>query len=339
MLSSYFQWQWISGQAHGKSHWPRRHSNVQNIKYTSQSVKIYTELLESATSTNRIYSGYKYNDPMDMTNSLLSVGKEWTALIDDLIDVVGPIPGKNCTLSLLNPLTGSLEWLSVDCHQKYSISTLVCERVREDINIINVLFVDLTSYIELHETSFKDTRLLNSCPDQLYVMFCAHGGFSPKQIINNQNNKCELPAHQVRQFKMIKYSRNFTGYHLFDKTPILSRLFEHACINKTYILLSASYKKPYGSFAHIGKIPYYGHFALCPISIHQKRYERHLSQMSASVVGIMIHAGLLSCRRGCIGLDNKCVCFDSVTHTTQTSLDQAYILQAIKTSWSVYYYL
>ena len=267
---------------------------------------------------------------MDMTNSMLSVGKEWTALIEDLIHVAGPIPGKNCTLSLLNPLTGSLEWLSVDCHQKYSISTLVCERVREEINIINVLFVDLTNYIELHETSFKDTRLLNSCPDQLYVMFCARGGFSLDQIINNKHNKYELPADQVLQFKILKHSRDFTGYYLLDKTPILSRLFEHACINKTYILLSGSYKKPYGSFAHIGKIPDYGHFALCPISIHMKRYERHLSQMSVSVVGIAIHAGLLSCHRGCIGLDNKCVCFDSVTHTTQTSLDQTPIFPVSK---------
>ena len=97
----------MSGQELAKSYWPSRKSNVQKIKYAKQLLHIYTEMTIAADDTISLFTGHKISTPKEMSESMMSVGRDWPGLIADLIQVTNPIPGKNCTLSLLNPLTGS----------------------------------------------------------------------------------------------------------------------------------------------------------------------------------------------------------------------------------------
>ena len=174
---------------------------------------VYTELHKTTKSSIVAYSANEFSNPWDMSKSLKRVGRKWAELTDDLVHTTHPVPGMECTLGLLNPLTGSLEWMSVDCYKQYSISTLVCQKNdTEETNVVNLLYVDLTSYIEFNEGSFKDSRLLHSCPDQVYILFCSLAGFSLNQIKARKHNEHAVPDHQTDRFVILAI---FTSKFLF----------------------------------------------------------------------------------------------------------------------------
>ena len=255
-----------------------------------------------------------------------SVGKEWTRLVDELVHITHPVPGRNCTLSLLNPLTGSLEWLSVDCHKQYSISTLVCKKsIKEEKNVVKLLYVDMTSYIEHHEGSFKDSRLLHSCPDQVYILFCAHGGFSMKQIMRVPHKAHEVPKNRLYRFKILKYSMSNFEYFWFDRTPVMNHLFERTCINKTYFYYSTGLRNPYKRFWDTRIMMLYGHFSLCPIKITMKPMnisKSHLSDISVTFKSMNLTFGLKSCPRSCISHGRVCICSSPDNKTSVTNIDE-----------------
>ena len=228
-----------------------------------------------------------------------------------MVHIPHPVPGRNCTLCLLNPLTGSLEWMSVDCHKKYSIATLVCQKnTAEELNIINLLYVDLTSYIEHHEGSFKDSRLLYSCPYQVYIHFCSHGGFSFRQVLSRVHRAYEMPKTHVSTLRILQYTRSHDQFDYFPVkiTPVLSHLFEHMCINKSYFFLGDGNRPTYKFGPDSNMFFYYGQFSLCPIRIIKLRSKPYHLEIPIKVISMTLYMGLIFCSRNCIALKHYCVC-------------------------------
>ena len=311
---SCFQWEWISGQTLGKSLWTSRNSFVKKLKYSTDTLQVYTVLHNTTQQTIAAYSGDINARSQKITTPMLSVGREWAQVIHDMVHIPHPVPGRNCTLCLLNPLTGSLEWMSVDCHKKYSIATLVCQKnTAEALDSIDLLYVDLTSYIEHHEGSFKDSRLLYSCPYQVYIHFCSHGGFSLRQVYSFRAHKAhEMPKTHVSTLRILQYTRSHGQSHYLDVsfkiTPVLSHLFEHMCINKSYFFLNYGNRPTY-KFGYDSSMYYnYGHFSLCPIRLTKLRSKPYHLEISIKVISMTLYMGMIFCSRNCFALKHYCVC-------------------------------
>ena len=51
----------------------------------------------------------------------------WMMVVDKM-NRYQPDPKFNCAMAMINPFNSRLEWLTVKCDEKYSISTLICEK-------------------------------------------------------------------------------------------------------------------------------------------------------------------------------------------------------------------
>ena len=118
---------------------------INNIAYHSQVVERSDSYLEKRLFTRHLIpdityklgrrslsaSSAKYSteSASELVNALAEEynTSSWRMVVDKM-NRYQPDPKFNCAMAMINPYNSRLEWLTVKCDEKYSISTLICEK-------------------------------------------------------------------------------------------------------------------------------------------------------------------------------------------------------------------
>ena len=111
----------------GISHWLGPSKNLRQWDYTMETLEINLAVNHYMGYQLVAYAPKHFQNIRHLSIRMSMLSLRWTELVED-IGRVHPIPGRNCTLAIVNPMSSILQWLSVDCYKQYTVSSLICER-------------------------------------------------------------------------------------------------------------------------------------------------------------------------------------------------------------------
>ena len=221
---------------------------------------------------------------------------------------VHPIPGKNCTLAIVNPMSSTLQWLSVDCYKQYTVSSLICERNNNNRalhNIYKILYVDLTNYVELWNGGFKDTGISRKCPGGGYVLKC----YGAQKVTNYP----ELDNFRIMRPQTFRTIGQGTINDLYINTSkLLAFFYQKTCVRKFY-------NDKWKVFGYKSMDPNakqrIGHVAICPLKLNVTKLYNNLSltnELSFYIRrGMIISSDKKICPKYSASFGGKCVSMSS----------------------------
>ena len=267
------QWYWVDGSPVGKLSWISKAANINSVRNTLEIMPLFvfyfTELLARYERvTGRVANRALYRDYRSLNSRIITDASQilmkhsMENITEQLLSKLHPIQGRNCTLAMINPLNGLIEWLSVDCRTRFDISTLICERsvyngVSNDINTnakpkqtvanakTTIVYADMTNYFDY---VIRDTQLTRRCP----------AGWS-LVITCNSTNSMVLSAINYKEQR---------PFSITAETPQWMRiLHKRQCYDKHYYKSQSGYSTllPGGSYFQKEMI----HFVVCPFQLNR----------------------------------------------------------------------
>jgi len=159
------------------SYWATRVQNIRGYSYEQSEIQLFDAAVSTLTvlENHCVHTVCSFLQKNFSTTSSLIVANLQKGVIEKLTKVVQPQYSGDCVLSLVNPISGQLEWISVSCSKIFSISSLICQKTpKSKTRNLDILYVDSSNFVELHPRTYMGDRVIRACGENTYVFYCEY---------------------------------------------------------------------------------------------------------------------------------------------------------------------